>query len=374
MQQHYKISFCTVCMNRLYHLRETLPANLRDNASYPDLEFVLLDYNSSDGLESWIKNELTEFIESGRLVYYKTTEPQYFHRSHSRNMVFNLASADIVCNIDADNFTGKDFAHYINNQFTLNKNIFIAADTLNRYYFIRDVCGRICFWKTDFNATGGFDEQMEGYGDEDIDFINKLQKLGRQEVVILNGDHLRAIYHTDLERVQNEYAIANLQELYASHLTPYSSRILFLFRDNVFHRGTLIDKLVLQSGALPTTQITNTVLSPNDRYSLKEAVWESGTWHCQNSVFHFQLAGKEHGFRFQQEADRLIPLKGDSSDFFFRINEGNMIVEAINFYSRMKNVAKLNENKAQKLSTTQQLKVGKGRVVKNFNNNFSIYV
>ena len=41
-------------MNRLYHIRETLPRNVRDNKDYPYVEFVLLDYGSDDGLEDWV--------------------------------------------------------------------------------------------------------------------------------------------------------------------------------------------------------------------------------------------------------------------------------------------------------------------------------
>ena len=98
----YKISFCTVCMNRLYHLKQTLPRSIKDNMDYPNVEFVLLDYNSEDGLENWVNTEMSDYIDSGVLVYYKTEEPEHFHRSHSRNVMFKLASGDILINLDAD--------------------------------------------------------------------------------------------------------------------------------------------------------------------------------------------------------------------------------------------------------------------------------
>ncbi|KKL80749.1 hypothetical protein LCGC14_2001600, partial [marine sediment metagenome] len=50
----YKISFCTTCMGRLYNLKETLPKNIEANGEYPNVEFVILDYNSSDGLGDWV--------------------------------------------------------------------------------------------------------------------------------------------------------------------------------------------------------------------------------------------------------------------------------------------------------------------------------
>ena len=54
----YKISFATVCMNRLHHIRQTLPKNIADNSDYENVEFILLDYNSSDGLEEWVKETM----------------------------------------------------------------------------------------------------------------------------------------------------------------------------------------------------------------------------------------------------------------------------------------------------------------------------
>ncbi|GAG26081.1 unnamed protein product, partial [marine sediment metagenome] len=76
--KYHSISFCTTCMGRLYNLKETLPINFKDNESYPDLEFVILDYNSNDNLGEWMKNNMMHHIESGKVSYYRTTEPKYF--------------------------------------------------------------------------------------------------------------------------------------------------------------------------------------------------------------------------------------------------------------------------------------------------------
>ena len=50
----FKISFCTTCKERLRHLKQTLPKNIKDNSNYPFIEFVILDYNSQDGLGDWM--------------------------------------------------------------------------------------------------------------------------------------------------------------------------------------------------------------------------------------------------------------------------------------------------------------------------------
>ena len=57
-----QISFCITCMNRLKHLQETLEKNILDNFLVDEVEFVVLDYNSQDGLEEWIAQSMMKYI------------------------------------------------------------------------------------------------------------------------------------------------------------------------------------------------------------------------------------------------------------------------------------------------------------------------
>lgn len=90
-----KISFCITCMNRLNHIQETLKQNIEDNLLENDVEFILLDYNSTDNLEEWVHDELQIYLDSKILIYYKTFNPKYYKRSHSRNLAFRLAKGEI---------------------------------------------------------------------------------------------------------------------------------------------------------------------------------------------------------------------------------------------------------------------------------------
>src|SRR5258708_30050005 len=53
-----KISICTVCMNRTAQLAQTLPVNIIDNINHPNIEFIILDYNSKDGRSEEHTSEL----------------------------------------------------------------------------------------------------------------------------------------------------------------------------------------------------------------------------------------------------------------------------------------------------------------------------
>lgn len=201
---HYKISFCITCMNRLSHLKKTLRTNLRYNADYPNIEFVLLDYNSADGLQSWVLKNFKKELASGSLAYYKTAKPKYFHMANAKNIAHNLASGDIVCNLDADNFTGKDFAFYIN--LVMQKSMNIIGIHSNEFSLTRghisDCGGRIFLSKANFLKLGGYNESFVGWGHEDIEFKKRASLLGLK-VEDMPRCFLGSVRHDDSLRVKN---------------------------------------------------------------------------------------------------------------------------------------------------------------------------
>ena len=52
--KQYKISFCTNCMGRTDDLKQTYLQNIEDNKEYPNVEFVLLNYNSKDDIDQLV--------------------------------------------------------------------------------------------------------------------------------------------------------------------------------------------------------------------------------------------------------------------------------------------------------------------------------
>ena len=229
-------------MNRLHHIMKTLPANMAFNRSYRKLEFVILDYNSGDRLEDWINESFADEILEGKLVFARTAGPDHFDWSRSKNMAFHLATGEIVCNVDADNFTGPGFATFINNHFQANSNSFLSVNFLDNLNNFSDTFGRIACLKEDFEATGGFDERMVGYGYEDIDFCQRLVFLGRKQHFITNKKYLETIRHGYGESFNYARQVLNTKAVFINYLSPFKSRVLFLFKDDRCAFGTLIDE------------------------------------------------------------------------------------------------------------------------------------
>jgi glycosyltransferase involved in cell wall biosynthesis len=229
-------------MNRLHHLKQTLPKNLKDNEKYPEVEFVILDYNSQDGLEDWAKKNFSKW--QGKVNYYKTDSPEFYDFSHSRNLAMRMAKGDIICNLDADNYTGPNFCDYINKMFQMNENIFLSS----RKSGFSDLKGRICFHRNDFHSLNGYDEKIDGYGYEDIDFLNRLKLLGRREVQIKDPTFLHAIQHDNHQRVLNNKRVINFKKLFILKKSPTRSAVLFVYKNKDFEFAEINDSCFENEG------------------------------------------------------------------------------------------------------------------------------
>lgn len=204
-----KISLCTTCMGRAHHLKETLPQNIRDNIdSKVNVEFVVLNYNSADDLHEWITTDpdMRQFMDIGILRYGRTTEPQHFHMAHAKNLAHRMATGDIVCNLDADNFTGVGFADYLAKIFREDSEIVVnPSHTLfhvpgfeqGGYY------GRVALTRANFNRLHGYDETLRGWGGDDMDIMQRAKGMGLKHMKIDKQRFMGIIEHSNESRVEH---------------------------------------------------------------------------------------------------------------------------------------------------------------------------
>lgn len=197
-----KISFCTTCMNRSKYLLPTLSHNLKMYGKESNIEFILLDYNSSDGLEDMAKEQFSSHIDSGNLVYYKMTDPTIFERCHAKNIAHSLSTGEIVANVDSDLFLLSGLKEFI-------------LDYMVQYQFLISgiadgTFGFIVLDRKDFDTIGGYDETYLGYGCEDTDLGMRLTNLGRIGGIITPGlvchlEHGASIRNYDKEIMEKQY-------------------------------------------------------------------------------------------------------------------------------------------------------------------------
>lgn len=176
-----RLSFCITCMNRRHQLQETLPYNLKAIASIPDVELCLVNFNSQDALNEYIHNNFMEQIIAKKLRYFYTQEPKYFHCSKAKNLAHRLGQGEVLYNLDADNFITETNVRKTLDTFSVHNNIFLH-ETIENKKMQNGTYGRIALSKKDFYLHNGYDENLLGVSQHDMDLI---ARLGRNNLQLL---------------------------------------------------------------------------------------------------------------------------------------------------------------------------------------------
>lgn len=353
-----KIAFCITCMNRLSHLQKTLIKNIEDNNLPGEVEFVLLDYNSSDGLSEWVKT-LTLYLDNGILVYYRTDEPLHYKRSHSRNMAFRLSNADVLCNLDADNYLGKGFADYIIETFRINSEnrIFITSNC-----FSRDLFGRICVLKNDFQKLRGYDEAITDYGSEDVDLFYRFTNLGYEQIKFDKNDFYSAIRHSHIERISQEKRFLYLINIYIKHRTPYSIDFIVIYKDNTCELGTLTNNILCNFNI--NRDYSNFIeMFFDERFKIMVDPLQIGTWTVSTTIKDEIIIDLENRyFNINTQSDQI---KFDNN-VFYKIKNEKIVAEFIMNLSNGVNFNWIKSKVKNKRKIINPLGFGKGVVFRNF--------
>lgn len=354
MMNFYRISFCTVCMNRTLHLKETLLKNISDNSAYPNLEYVLLNYGSKDEMHEWVTGEMSQYLESGLLKYYKADFPEVFKMSHSKNMVFKLATGDILCGLDADNFTGPGFAAYINKLFAKDQNIFLAPPWIGPGRKWWDVQGRLCLWKKDFYRFRGYDEGIVDYGYDDQDFKYRMIDAGRRKSIVRTGRFLQAIEHTDELRIAGGMTSKMLVNVLLAKKTDREWEMLYLRTDNQFEQfRVMAPGIRFDQAHQPNCDATGKLV-------LKLSGYATGNYNVQDAGIVFR---QENGATLELfSRDQQLELVTSNGVAYYRLGPGRLQDQLLMGRACFMGKMKLLDNKQRRTVINQQ-GFGQGPVI-----------
>jgi glycosyltransferase involved in cell wall biosynthesis len=201
MKKIPSVSFCITCKNRLHQIRQTLKKNLDDNRLFaPLIEFILVDFGSTDGLKKWIKDDFKKDCESGYLKYYYTEELPDWHASIAKNTAHLLAGNDIVANLDCDNYTGYNGGRFIIRRFIRYGDNCVIQQYKNEVH--DGTYGRISVMRSVFEKSGGYNEKFMPMSYQDTDLVTRLTALGVEHINISNPAYSQAIRNTKEDGVK----------------------------------------------------------------------------------------------------------------------------------------------------------------------------
>ncbi|WP_276089673.1 glycosyltransferase family A protein [Pedobacter sp. JY14-1] len=354
-----KISFCTVSMNRTEHFKQTFLKNVLDNVNYPYVEFIILDYNSTDGLGEYVRDYLQMYIKTGIVKYYHNTEPIFFNMPHAKNMALKLADGDIICLVDADNYIGNGFAAYVANN--LIKSQFLTTIYKRKPSTNSDVLGRICLFKSDFHRLKGFDEGFKYYGLEDLDFVQRLEIAGCFRKVIKTNKYLKAISHTAVKRFGNMQLFSTIAAIFVGQQTPFKSALYFFFNTGECYHGLVLDNVATNMTKLKPLRKSQRLIS---KYILSEEDWSLSHW-CEKPT---GLSIIEANVETSLSNATLQDCQSFSycGQYFRRIVNDGIRNDALYLFSVLPNFNRMVNNKNSLVVQANPNTYGSGHVYKNF--------
>lgn len=154
-------------MNRTHDLKISLPAMLESCSLSVPSEISIINYNSKDDLDDWIK---TVVVPDGvELVYKKYTGREHYHMAHARNLSVLNSTGEYIIIGSADMVPHSDFISTVRGM--IEENGYVWMQDMEHKGFI--VCQR-----DEFVLAGGYDERFEFYGPEDRDIALRLFRRG----------------------------------------------------------------------------------------------------------------------------------------------------------------------------------------------------
>jgi hypothetical protein len=173
------IGFCTSCMNRRWQVEATLARNLATLRGTGHF-LALANYNSTDGLDEYVRENHQQDQREGTLLYFRTTTPTRFDASIAKNLAHRLAMTrgpDVLFNLDADNFVTAETLSIVVRTFAERRDRVLHQWSTS----MRDGSfGRIGMAVDHWKRIGGYDETLQRMAWQDMDLLNRARAVGLQ--------------------------------------------------------------------------------------------------------------------------------------------------------------------------------------------------
>lgn len=160
------VSFCITARNRKEVLEKTLAFNLGQLQDFKNAMISLVDYGSSDELSPFIWKKFSNYIKTGKLLFFEVKNQVNWSAPKAKNLSHRISNANYLFNLDADNFIVKDDIESV---------LMGSRKNLPSHQFTGDLTdgtyGRIGLPSKTFFEIGGYDEGLLSMGFQDRDII-----------------------------------------------------------------------------------------------------------------------------------------------------------------------------------------------------------
>ena len=157
------VSYYSQVKNRFYQFQQTFKSNLDHLISNDDIEWIIVDCDSTDGLYEYIR----DLGPIDRFHYYKALNFHSYSIPIAKNFAARLCSGDYIFNLDIDNYIGDATSQIKEAKFGG-----LCCNILKKGVYGRIGCSREIFYK-----VGGYDESFLPAGKHDTDLMERCKSL-----------------------------------------------------------------------------------------------------------------------------------------------------------------------------------------------------
>ena len=273
----------TTCKGRLEYLKHSLPTFVQQ----PEAEVVVVDYDCPDGTKDWVAAHFP-----GVKVAVVANEP-YFNMSRARNIGARLATAPWLCFCDADQLLAPSFCSMLASGLApgtyLRTSRNLPSGPQTQPFPL--ACETATYW-----AIGGHDDAFRGWAAEDKEFIDRLNRSGKREI-LLTAELVETLQHSDTERssfYEHDMDMSSLISLYYARIKQrYFETVGRWFTDEQrYSTYSQVERAVIASIAEPESEATFDI-----RIDAGTSPW-TARLTAQDMRTYFKIRVEEHRTRW----------------------------------------------------------------------------
>jgi GT2 family glycosyltransferase len=186
------LAIVIVTMNRTAHLHETLRSHCKlDNVD----KLTILDYGSKET----VKLNYEHFSFPVRLIRIEHKNSWSLARAY--NLAISLTDADYILKADADMYISQELVDLAKSNLSEDK--FLTGNPF-------DLSGPLIASKNAIEAAHFFNQDLIGWGYEEIDLYSRMRELGLKQVLI-NNSNFDFIEHGD--NLRTAFTVSNMKEI-----------------------------------------------------------------------------------------------------------------------------------------------------------------
>jgi hypothetical protein len=197
MSMKDRVTFGVIVRDRALDRLETLVRSVRDNGADP--AFIVVDYGSSDDFA----DQYQLFCAKEDLRYEKMhTQGRPWNRSHALNRIARMAQTRFVVVSDVDMIYVSNPIAYCLDAFEPDTMYHVDAylipkggDLKKAYYNGRNPGPFQFIERSAFERSGGYDERIRYWGQEELDWVSRLIALGYKQVWLPEPHRLLHRWH-----------------------------------------------------------------------------------------------------------------------------------------------------------------------------------